>query len=103
MQQNFLDLEATNVDVLLHYEGFLKTRCKANQIGIGGMFVKTNPLPFRRDTQLEVEFELAGPAGTRRYRLPALVQHRSPEGLGLMFTDFDGGAFQSLRGQLHGE
>jgi len=63
---------------------------KTDNVGVGGLFIKTASKPFSIGTLLDVLFELEWSRRykkPRRYHFPARVVHRSKEGVGLMFFE----------------
>ena len=61
--------------------------CVAKDIGRGGLFVATGPLTYSKNTILDIDIKLDTDQGSKRFRLPACVVHRSEAGVGLMFLE----------------
>ena len=71
--------------VLIHHNSLPVASCKMRNISVGGMFVETGPLTYRKNTPLKVEFTL----GHTCFRLPVMVVNQTNEGMGLMFLEAD--------------
>lgn len=69
-------------------------------IGLEGLFVRTGPVRLRRNSLVEVEFTIPT-GGGERFRIPALVTHKSEEGIGLMFHTFDQRAFRAIQALVY--
>ena len=71
--------------ILIHHNALPVAFCKMRNISVGGMFIETGPLTYRKNTPLEVEFVL----NDRWFRLPVMVVNQTKEGMGLMFLEPD--------------
>lgn len=76
--------------------------CTQN-VGIGGMFVETNPSKLPLNSQLSVAFSISHDGGVSHHRLPATVIWATERGAGLMFTDFNVETVHTLREILYPE
>jgi hypothetical protein len=78
-----------------------------NDISLEGIFfdnnVRGNEQTIFPNTYIEVEFDLASNKESIHYRLPALVRHRSDEGVGAMFLHFSTGTFRHFHRILYQE
>ncbi|MDT8384124.1 MAG: PilZ domain-containing protein [Gammaproteobacteria bacterium] len=102
MEHRWSDRISSVLEVSLFHNNIPVVACKTANISAHGMFVRTGPVAYARNSVLEVEFSpdksSAGEddAGRKRrakkYRIPAYVIHQSKEGLGLMFRDDDSDA-----------
>lgn len=63
---------------------FLK--CRARDIGFGGMFLMTGPVSFQKYQQLTVVLEMPGKPGAT-HAIPGRVIRSSNDGLGLRFHE----------------
>ena len=92
-QRSQVDLE---VDVTTGDGGTLG--CRTRDICLGGVFVKlSNDLKLPQDTPVELMFKLDKGESVTRHRIKAKVVRITDEGAGMMFRDFDAGAFRSLQ------
>ena len=62
-----------------------------------GMFVNLRDPGFPKGTALDVEI-ISGNNGLKHRRLPSVVVHGCPDGLGLMFTSLDEEVYEELWG-----
>ncbi|HEY3487025.1 MAG TPA: PilZ domain-containing protein [Gammaproteobacteria bacterium] len=85
-----------SVDVVIDNLPSNLLRGHIGNISIGGLFVKTAPMPLRVNAPVELVLLLEDDDGTRVYRLPAVVVRLTPEGAGLMFDQYDVNAFRTL-------
>lgn len=72
----------------------------ARNIGLGGMFVEVGGLALPLNTPVRVGFSLDHHEYGERFRLPAMVVRRAPEGLAIMFLDTTPALVGSLRRAL---
>jgi uncharacterized lipoprotein YajG len=87
MEHRWSDRIFSSFDVLLFNNNIPVVECKASNIGLYGMFVKTGPVRYARNSVLDVEIVTDAKKHPKKYRLPAYVVHQSKEGLGLAFKD----------------
>jgi len=69
-------------------------------MGLGGMLVDTGDRQWRKNEYLEVE--ILGQAGNAAMRLPAVVVHQTPQGVGVMFDAVTSEQRRTLRAWLFG-
>lgn len=76
----------TTAKVIVYHHKIPVASCRANNIGLGGLFLEAGPMTYPRYTVLEAEFELnSKDQGCNRFRVPSRVVYSSEKGLGLMF------------------
>ena len=73
----------------------------ARNISAHGVFLEKPDPDITVNTVLDVEFALGTQVSPGMYRLPALVRHVSPRGLGLMFIDSNYDLIRSFQDALH--
>jgi len=90
--------------VLIYRHGIPVTPCESRDVGLEGMFVKSGPLNYFRNTRLDVEFSLNCPDTGQavRYRLPAVVVHTANDGLGVTFIGSNPHMFRALGAIIYG-
>jgi PilZ domain len=69
-------------------------------MGLGGMLIDTGDRQWRKNEYLEVE--ILGQAGDAAMRLPAVVVHQTPMGVGVMFDAVTNEQRRTLRAWLFG-
>ena len=78
-----------------------------NDISLEGIFFNNNirgdEQTINPNTYIEVEFDLSSNKESIHYRLPALVRHRSDEGVGAMFLHFSTSTFRHFHRILYQE
>lgn len=74
---------------------------RAQNVGIGGMFVEARPRRIPADAPLSVAFSVDVNGTTTHHRLPATVVWEDDNGAGLMFTDFNVDTVHTLRDILY--
>ncbi len=78
-----------------------------NDISLEGIFFNNNvrgdEQTISPNTYIEVEFDLSSNKESIHYRLPALVRHRSDEGVGAMFLHFSTSTFRHFHRILYQE
>jgi hypothetical protein len=88
MEHRWSDRVFSSLDVLLFKNDIPVVSCKASNIGLYGMFVKTGPVRYARNSVLDVEFPVSDKVRQKKTRrVPVYVVHQSDEGLGLAFRD----------------
>lgn len=70
---------------LLYRNSMPVVTCLSENIGPDGMFVRSSPLSYARNTLIDVEFEVRRDTRPSRYRLPAKVVYTTEKGMGLRF------------------
>lgn len=84
-------------EVILHHNGLPVAVCKSSDIGLGGLFIKTGPLIYPRDSVLDLSIELNTDQGRKRFHLRSAVVFRSETGMGLMFLDPNSTVSRTIR------
>lgn len=84
-------------EVNIHHNNRAVALGSVSDIGLGGMFVKTEPLAYPRNTILEVEIELDTDEGCKRFRLASCIVYHAKTGLGLMFLKSNSVVSRSIR------
>lgn len=112
MEHRWSDRISSSLEVSLFHNNIPVVACKTANISAHGMFVRTGPVAYARNSVLEVEFSPGeysaneGDAGRKRrpkkYRIPAYVIHQSKDGLGLMFRDDDSDAVDVMNMVMRG-
>lgn len=97
MERRWTTRRKLGLDVDVAYDGGGVQGCHTNDIGLGGVFVKTGERVLPGDQPVELRFKLRGPADMEEHTIRAKVVRLVPGGAGLMFRDFDAGAFRSLQ------
>ena len=75
--------KSLELQLLLYKHGLPVQSGTCINIGLGGMLFDTGDRQWRKNEYLEVE--ILGRAGEAAMRLPAVVVHQSPKGVGVMF------------------
>lgn len=70
---------------------------KTRDIGLGGVFLEGGGAYPEKNTNVELNFILTTDEGDMKHRIKARVVRIADDGIGLMFRDFDVGAFRSLQ------
>ena len=83
--------------VILHHNGLPVAVCKSSDIGLGGLFIKTGPLTYPRNSVLHIEIELNTELGPKRFRLRTSVVFSSESGMGLMFLESNSAVSRTIR------
>ena len=73
-----------------------------HNLGLGGMYVETDPRWLLLNSSLDVGFTIRDENGECRHRLPVRVVRVSPNGAGLVFSDFKTEAACALGELLYG-
>ena len=86
------------LEVDLIYESASELSCKTRDIGLGGVFLEgdTATMP-PKNANVELNFILNSGETTTKHKIKARVVRTADDGIGLMFRDFDVGAFRSLQ------
>ncbi|MGA7802925.1 MAG: PilZ domain-containing protein [Gammaproteobacteria bacterium] len=80
MEHRFNRRIALRTPVFIYRQGERVAMARARNLCVEGIFLETRVAGFRRNDYLELVMPLAGVQG----RVPALVTHVAPDGLGLM-------------------
>jgi len=86
--------------LLLYKHGLPVQSGTCINMGLGGMLVDTGDRQWRKNEYLEVE--ILGQAGNAAMRLPAVVVHQTPQGVGVMFDAVTSEQRRTLRAWLFG-
>lgn len=81
-------MDTLKMKVRLYRDSSLVALCKVHYLGFIGMFIMTDPMQFKKNTSVEVEFV----DNTEQYgttKRSAVVTKRSIHGIGLTFTDIN--------------
>ncbi|TVQ94366.1 MAG: PilZ domain-containing protein [Chromatiaceae bacterium] len=78
------------VYIRYHRRPFLGAQ--AQDLSVGGMFLRVRALTLPIGTPVELEFDGLG----RRWLLPAIVVHGNPHGIGVMFREPQPALFRGL-------
>jgi len=78
---------ALALPVRLYSSALGELRGLARDLGSGGVFVAIEGTAFAPWSVLEVELPLPARRGSRKVRRAAIVVHRQPDGVGLMFDE----------------
>lgn len=84
--------------LLLYKHGLPVQSGTCINMGLGGMLVDTGDRQWRKNEYLEVE--ILGRAGDPAMRLPAVVVHQTPMGVGVMFDAVTSEQRRTLRSWL---
>lgn len=87
----------TDIKVTLYHNRIPVIVCQANNIGLGGLFVKAGPIAYPKDTVLEADFQLAGDNCQNKFHARTCVVYSAENGLGLMFIKPDITLLKSIR------
>lgn len=97
MERRWTTRRKLGLDVDVVFDGGGVQNCYTHDIGLGGVFVKTGERALPGDLPVELHFKLRGPTEIEEHTIRAKVVRLVPGGAGLMFRDFDAGAFRSLQ------
>lgn len=97
MERRWTTRRKLGLEVDVVFEGGHLSGCQTRDIGLGGVFVKTGDRVLPDDQPVEVRFKLQGPVEVEEHKIRAKVVRLVSGGAGLMFRDFDAGAFRSLQ------
>ena len=75
--------------VLVYQNNLPVLRGTARNISQEGLFLETGPVTFKKNTLLEIEFQLGTGAMRKHYRVPVLVRRKTKTGLGMVFKDIE--------------
>jgi hypothetical protein len=91
-----------NMDVMLEDASLGLIHCVAEDIGAGGMFVRSQSIYLYPNTTVSVLFNTGAPSDETLHRLPARVVWSRNDGAGLMFTKYTAGGMDALHRLLSG-
>lgn len=98
MERRWTERTPINVPVDLSFAGMQAGEYHTRDIGLGGVFVEM--LKENKPTQktsVELTFKLGSGMNLTKHRINARVVRIAEDGVGMMFRDFDAGAFRSLQ------
>lgn len=96
MERRWSDRTHVKLEAVVVHQGLPVECCRTRDIGLEGAFLHARVPQISKGTRVEVEFLVPHRGEVSRRRLPAVVMHRSEEGLGVMFLAFDQEAFRSI-------
>jgi hypothetical protein len=106
-ERRWTERTAINVPVDLVCAGKQHGEYQTRDVGLGGVFVEmSREMELAANTSVEVTFKLGAGSRLTKHRINARVVRIAEGGVGMMFRDFDAGAFRSLQEVLrykHGE
>lgn len=85
MEHRGSDRVFSDFNVVLFKNNVPVITCKASNVSVYGLFVKTGPVKFHRNSILEVEFVTTSKSRKKIRRIPVYVVHHTKQGLGLAF------------------
>lgn len=94
-EQRWSERKPLVLEVAIYHHGLLALTCRTRNIGLEGLFVELAGQRFAAHTAVEVGLPW-NRAGREWQRIPALVVHNVPDGMGLMFCSFDHRLFQAI-------
>lgn len=98
MERRWTDRTPINVPVDLTFAGMQNGEYRTRDIGLGGVFIETSgKIPLAQEAAVELTFKLGSGGHITKHRINARVVRIAPDGVGMMFRDFDAGAFRSLQ------
>lgn len=98
MERRWTERTPIDVPVDLSYAGMQTGECRTRDIGLGGVFVEIpGAANLAQETSVELTFKLGSGADVTKHRIHARVVRVTADGVGMMFRDFDAGAFRSLQ------
>ncbi len=100
MEHRWSARKTVDAQAVIYQRGARIVRGSIGDIGLEGLFVRTGPVRLRTNTLVEVEFSIPT-GGMTTFRIPALITHRSEEGIGLMFHTFDQQAFRAIQALVY--
>lgn len=87
----------TTIRVTLYHSRIPVIVCRASNISLGGLFVKSGPITYPKDTVLEAHFQLENDQGLYEFHARTCVVYSTGHGLGLMFIKPDTTLLKSIR------
>ena len=95
--------QSVSVPVKVYNGGEALLQGQTQNLGIGGMYVKTRHKKLPLNAEISVAFTVSANGNTSHHRLPATVVWSGDDGAGLMFTDFNVETVHTLREILYPE
>ena len=85
--------------VMIHEKNVGVTRGRVINLSLEGLLVKTSAFPFRKHTFVEIIFNPTSPNNDREnpFRVKAMVVHKSPAGVGLMFASTEFHSYHQIK------
>ena len=98
MERRWTERTPINVPVDLAYAGIQVGEYRTRDIGLGGVFVEM-PAESKpaAETSVELTFKLGAADSASKHRINARVVRVVQDGVGMIFRDFDAGAFRCLQ------
>ncbi len=98
MERRWTERTPIDVPVDLSFAGNQAGECRTRDIGLGGVFVALpQGCKIDEETPVELTFKLGAGVHLTKHRINARVVRVADGGVGMMFRDFDAGAFRSLQ------
>jgi hypothetical protein len=98
MERRWTERTPINVPVDLTFSGMQTGEYRTRDIGLGGVYIM---MPGEgnivQETPVELTFKLGSGERLTKHRINARVVRVGADGVGMMFRDFDAGAFRSLQ------
>lgn len=97
MERRWTTRTPARLNVDLYFQSMEVVNCQTRDVSFGGVFLEMNQWLPPVDAAIDLVFRLGDAGNYRKYRIPAKVVRTTPDGVGIMFRDFDAAAFRSLR------
>jgi hypothetical protein len=97
MEQRWSVRAPFTTQVILHHNALPVAVCTSSDIGLGGLFIKTGPLTYPRNSVLHIDIELNTELGPKRFLLETTVVFSSGAGMGLMFLESNSEITRTIR------
>ena len=98
MERRWTERTPINVPVDLTYAGMQSGEYRTRDIGLGGVYiVMPSEGNLAKETPVELTFKLGSGVQSTNHRINARVVRIGADGVGMMFRDFDAGAFRALQ------
>ena len=98
MERRWTERTPIDVPVDLNFSGIQSGEYRTRDIGLGGVYVVLpSEVNIGAETPVELTFKLGSGAQLTKHRINARVVRVGQDGVGMMFRDFDAGAFRSLQ------
>lgn len=102
MENRWVQRQPADCKVVVESPKIGKIHTQARDISLGGMFLVTDTSKLPIEGLVDLDFTLQRSGLPVHHRLTGQVVHASPEGIGVMFCDFDSGTLRSMRKTLAG-
>lgn len=98
MEQRWSQRRKVALDVDIWRQGSALASSRTRDVGLGGVFLEVEGgRVLEKNTEVDLFFLLEAGDHVTRHKLKARVVRITVEGFGLMFKDFDIGAFRALQ------